>query len=56
LAGKHAPIELGKYVAIHETAMRALVRDGHVVREDLRLAPGVTRAAPSTETPIRSQW
>jgi hypothetical protein len=35
LGGKHAPIELGKYIEIHETAMRGLERDRSVFSDDL---------------------
>jgi hypothetical protein len=31
VAGKHAPIELGKYLEIHETAMRCLERENRYV-------------------------
>src|SRR5579864_9334737 len=31
MAGKHAPIELGKYLEIHQTAMRALERSGCIL-------------------------
>jgi hypothetical protein len=31
VAGKHAPIELGKYIDIHGTAMRSLERDNYVL-------------------------
>ena len=30
MGGKHAPIELGKYIEIHDAAMRSLERDKHV--------------------------
>jgi hypothetical protein len=37
VGGKHGPISLGKYVEIHETAMRALEAKGYVLDHDLRI-------------------
>jgi hypothetical protein len=39
MGGKHGPIEIGKYLEIHESAMRGLEAKHYVVGHDLKIEP-----------------